>query len=519
MFSDLRRRGATFLLVLLLTACSDETETTKTPGDDGAPLPDGSGGGGGGGVACESKVEPPQHVTGTFCKTSIAGIDVVFVEPSSGNPNRLAVFFSGQSTDATQLRFGFAGGVDFAKENDLLLIALTDPKGANWAATKRTNEVKEVLNTFIDRYRLPRNNILFSGVDEGCHYLINKLIPAIGDQFQGAFHLSCGLYLPDIKEFAWSATDHSDLVKNFDLHFDVGADWSSFKHHTKDKITQHYLDKGFKVSPSEDPGRCENNPYVNRIRFWNKHITGDEYQRPQVTSISCDKELKSSVAGVKICSTILSDIEVVYAMPEPGSSPKQLAVFFHGDGGGAVQLRFGLIGAVQFAKDNNVLIIALTADAFKDTSSRGPISSWAKKNCVSGVREILLAFTSEYDLPTDKVLFSGASGGGWYLADEIIPTLGGEFQGAVHMICGANNPYDGNFTWDPSSRSDLRSKFTLYFDYGTEDFVKRSVEKSIEYYRTKGFSVITPNPLGNERHCGTDYGKNRIRFWSDHLVR
>ena len=399
---------------------------------------------------------------------------------------------------------------------DVLLIALTDGSNADWSKKNEVEGVAEVLDKFTEQYGLPADNILFSCIDEGCHYLLDEFIPKLGDRFQGPMHLPTGLYVPDISDFTWAPGENAELVKKFTLFLDFGASYSGLIKLVDDGITKSYKNNGFRVIPTEDPTRCENDPYLNRIKFWQEHITGAPYRRPAIGDIPCDEPISVSVDGVKMCETSLADIMVIYAVPD-GRDPKQLAVFFHGDGGGALSLKFDR--SLQLVAERDLLIVGMTADAFKESSNdRGPITSWAKKNCANGVREILEAFTDNYDLPRDKVLFSGVSGGAWYLTDELIPVLGDEFQGAFHIGCGGNRPSDRNFEWDPAALPAVRSKFKLHFDYGTGDFLTESIQQSIEYYRSKGFSVTTPNPLGDELHCGTDINGNRFSIWESNIV-
>ncbi|BDD12524.1 hypothetical protein FUAX_49560 (plasmid) [Fulvitalea axinellae] len=483
--------------------------------------PDGTGNNGGGanpdGLPCTKKLETYSNITKTICSTNIAGLNVVFVEPSSGKPTRLAVLFPDKDLQADQLRRGLGGGLDFADENDLLLIAISDPEEKNWKKVKNHERVKEALEDVLEAYDLPSDNILFSGVDEGGHYLTDKFIPAFGDVFQGAFHLPSGIYQPSVASFAWDPTQKAELVNKFALFFDYGASYPALIGLSKEKIDNAYTQKGFKVTPKKDPGRCENNAYTNRLTFWQEYMQGTPYVRPAVGQITCEEQLKTHVDGMMVCKTKLAGIEVVYSRRSDGTSPKQLAVLFHGDGGSAMGA--GVSYNMEFAKKHNLLLMAMSADAWKDSKTMGPIHSWAKKNCANGVREILHAFTDQFGLPKDKVLFSGASGGGWYLADELVPTLGGEFQGPVHMACGATRPNDSNFEWDPATMTTERDKLPLYFDYGTGDFVTPSIEKGIKYYKEKGFNVKTPDPLGNEGHCGTKYIDNRKAFWSKYLVK
>ncbi len=231
----------------------------------------------------------------------------------------------------------------------------------------------------------------------------------------------------------------------------------------------------------------------------------------EIVAIECGTE--GMISNTTVCNTQVGDYELAYALPQ--GTPKRLAVYFHGDGSERPNLS-GLFAQTEFAQANDVILLAIHANTYKDTD-RGPIRSWAKKNGAEGVTDVIDAFVNLYDLPTNNMFFIGVSGGAWYLTDDFIPATGHLYQGSYHIACGANNPEDRDFVWDPTTQTDFTSKIFINYDYGSGDFLVPSIERSIEYYRNKGFSVFTPDPLGGEGHCGTPFNTNAVDFWTQYL--
>lgn len=69
-----------------------------------------------------------------------------------------------------------------------------------------------------------------------------------------------------------------------------------------------------------------------------------------------------------------------------------------------------------------------------------------------------------YDIDKTRVLFSGQSSGGGFLASNFIPAHAQDYQGGAFLQCGAAPP---NIPFTPTP--DTRQKFRLHFEITTED--------------------------------------------------
>jgi predicted esterase len=69
-----------------------------------------------------------------------------------------------------------------------------------------------------------------------------------------------------------------------------------------------------------------------------------------------------------------------------------------------------------------------------------------------------------YDIDTTRVLFSGQSSGGGFLASNFIPAHAQDYQGGAFLQCGAAPP---NIPFTPTP--DTRQNFRLHFEITTED--------------------------------------------------
>ena len=243
-------------------------------------------------------------------------------------------------------------------------------------------------------------------------------------------------------------------------------------------------------------------------------------------SINCDKSFQN-LHSHSICLTTMAGISLLYYIPPGSNPPTRLGVYLHPDGGVIhTSLRLSLVpvqSLVKLAKDHGVVFIAPEANMKKMV--RGQlVPGWPAVQEVDDLSQILNAFLCKYDLPADKILFYTASGGSHYITNEFIHRIGHLYQGPMVIRCGGSPPSSKNdgpfaasdFEWDLDNNRNLVDKFYLFFDYGTSDFLLKSINKSIAYYREAGFEVHTRKPLGGEAHCGTDLDKS-VEIWSRYL--
>ena len=93
---------------------------------------------------------------------------------------------------------------------------------------------------------------------------------------------------------------------------------------------------------------------------------------------------------------------------------------------------------------------------------------WNEGNQVTAA-ELLHALVQEdlytqYDIDTSRVLFSGQSSGGGFLASNFVPAHAADYTGGAFFQCGAAPP---NIPFSPDA--DTRQSFRLHFEITTED--------------------------------------------------
>ena len=226
------------------------------------------------------------------------------------------------------------------------------------------------------------------------------------------------------------------------------------------------------------------------------------------------KEFSTQVTQDPGFITELGGMSVSFVLPK--GEPKQLAVYLHGDGGTHPHLG-AVYRQVEYCRNNNIILIVPTANAFKTRESGEKIPSWAKVQDTEGLSIILDAFINKYKLPADKLLFETVSGGSHYYTNEFIHRSGDKYQAAAFVVCGGYKS-SGEFLWNIEDNAQARAKHHIHFDYGTGDFLLRNIEEGIAFYKDLDFKVTVPENIGDQLHCGTDYARGTIEFWKQYTV-
>lgn len=232
-------------------------------------------------------------------------------------------------------------------------------------------------------------------------------------------------------------------------------------------------------------------------------------------TIVVTEEFDAQITGIKGYMTRLGDMDVSFVLPK--DTPKQLAVYLHGDGGTSKKLG-AVYQQVDYCYKNGIIMVVPTANKFKTRSSTGEqIPSWAKVQDTEGLSAILDAFINQYNVPANTILFQTVSGGSHYYTNEFLHRSGDKYQGSAFIVCGGDVP-SGDFLWDHKNKKDLVNKHHLHFDYGNKDFLVTRIELSIDFYTKEGFKVTKPDIVGDELHCGTNYTKGTLDFWKKYTT-
>lgn len=227
--------------------------------------------------------------------------------------------------------------------------------------------------------------------------------------------------------------------------------------------------------------------------------------------VSCG-EAKETRRGVSYCETEIARLTVAFVPLLDGRRPTHLAAYFHGDGAGdwpSIQ-PYG-----DWARDNDVLFISVLAPNEDDFGPRW----WLRPTdeSTAALVELLEEFFTTYSLPRDEVLFTGVSGGSQYLTNNFVHRAGDQFQGVIVMNCGGSRPSGPPF-WDFDDET-LRGRFSLHFNYSTEDFLRAGIEAADTYWSEQNFRVTRRITEGTGHCMGIDQHQEAIGLWEAALAR
>jgi hypothetical protein len=111
-------------------------------------------------------------------------------------------------------------------------------------------------------------------------------------------------------------------------------------------------------------------------------------------------------------------------------------------------------------------------------------------------------------------MYWSTSGGSVYLTRSYIPFVGHLLPGPMVLNCGGDVPRFGT-RWNPRKKKAARAKLDLFFNQGSQDFLKPYTRKARAYYRAKGFTTKLRTWAG-EPHCAHPMGAPTIAWFSTH---
>jgi predicted esterase len=106
---------------------------------------------------------------------------------------------------------------------------------------------------------------------------------------------------------------------------------------------------------------------------------------------------------------------------------------------------------------------------------------------------------AQYDIDTSRVLFSGQSSGGGFLASNFVPAHAQDYAGGAFFQCGAAPP---NIRFSPDEQT--RQNFRLHFEITSEDPIwPEYYALALEAYRGAGM-LLTEDSTKPGGHCQFD---------------
>ena len=217
-----------------------DTGTTTT--DTGATTTDtGAGPGssqGKGKITCSSMGVASEGGTDySYCVAKAGSVEMKIVEPEAGGsgPLHLAIYLHGDGAGPYASDFDLRRLAPWTTTHNVLLVAALAPNACAWwlepsyttcdaetpvpdDAVDTGGENADALKAAIDELRagwdIADSPVLFGGSSGGSIFLSASFLPLFGDQFPGAWALSCGGDAPWAGGLAWDAEDPALIGAN-----------------------------------------------------------------------------------------------------------------------------------------------------------------------------------------------------------------------------------------------------------------------------------------------------------------
>lgn len=214
------------------------TETTTDPGtttDSSTtttdPEPGKGSSHGEGGIACSSTGVASEGGTDySYCVAKAGSVEMKIVEPAAGaaGPLHLAIYLHGDGAGPYASDFDLRRLAPWTTTHNVLLVSALAPNACAWwlepsyttcdAATPVPDDAVDTggenaaaLKGAIDALRagwdIADSPVLFGGSSGGSIFLSASFLPLFGDQFPGAWALSCGGDAPWAGGLAWDGKD------------------------------------------------------------------------------------------------------------------------------------------------------------------------------------------------------------------------------------------------------------------------------------------------------------------------
>lgn len=208
------------------TTTMETGSTTTTETDPGPGSSQGKGG-----LACSSTgVASEGGKDYSYCVAKAGSVEMKSVEPEAGGsgPLHLAIYLHGDGAGPYASHLDLRKLAPWTTAHNVLLVAALAPNACAWwlkpsyttcdastpvpdDAADKDGENADALKGAIDALRagwdIADSPVLFGGSSGGSIFLSASFLPLFGDQFPGAWALSCGGDAPWAGSLAWDGKD------------------------------------------------------------------------------------------------------------------------------------------------------------------------------------------------------------------------------------------------------------------------------------------------------------------------
>jgi predicted esterase len=184
---------------------------------------------------------------------------------------------------------------------------------------------------------------------------------------------------------------------------------------------------------------------------------------------------------------------LLYRIDAPdGGGPHGLLVLLHGSTASNYETFVPMMRTV--AEQYDLIPVSVLAPNGQGWNEGDQVSAAERLHAL--VQEDLYSL---YDIDTSRVVFSGQSSGGGFLASSFVPAHAQDYTGGAFLQCGAQPP---NIRFAPDAAT--RQNFRMHFEITTEDPIwPEYYAAALVAYRDAGM-VLTENSTKPGGHCQFD---------------
>jgi hypothetical protein len=234
---------------------------------------------------------------------------------------------------------------------------------------------------------------------------------------------------------------------------------------------------------------------------------------PLPPGVACDSQFDHE--GRVGCLSEVGGLEVKFFPLAEGTRVQRLVIFFHGDTGADWFDNWGFRPEIlDWAQPQDMLVLGVKAPS----SYRGdtePSYGAAQPDHAEVVAQAIEYFADQYEVPADRSLYWGVSGGSWFFTSSFIAVAGQRLPGIFAANCGGSG-FSFGWTWDPQTDVATRDLNALLLNYGELDFLAENSAASYAEYMGMGFvteQIVVPGAT----HCDHPIAEPTIEFWESQL--
>lgn len=228
---------------------------------------------------------------------------------------------------------------------------------------------------------------------------------------------------------------------------------------------------------------------------------------PPPPGIECEEPF--TYQGLEGCVATVEGIQIKFFPLPEGETVEHIAVYFHGDTAPGWYENWAFPSVVDWAEPKGILTLGVLSPMLGGSG----LPEWGESQPpdAEAVATAIEAFADAYAAPREEIFYWSTSGGSWFFTSSYVPVAGHRLPGWFAISCGGSG-FSYPFEWDNTDAT-LRDRISLFFNYGTEDFLADPTDDSFAEYGALGFEV---DRLVHEgaTHCAHPIDEPTLEYWS-----